>query len=482
MSDAPARRDQLAAAREAWRQGRLIEAEALSRRVLAAEPSNTDALCTLGWSLHAVGRTAEAEHRFARAIAIAPNDPRARNGIGVVLGVLGLLEAALTHFDAAVSLDGGNGELWHNRAVTQLRLARFEGAAESFQRALDLGHAPAAVYHGFALALYRSGRQSDAVALFDRALALEPGNPRTVYFKGECLLAPGEYQQGWNAFEARREFLPERAGTRFSAPEWRGDFPIAGKTLLVYAEQGLGDVLHFCRYIPLLAERANVILTVPASLERLLTSLHGVKTIVTEGEAPPPHDAWIPMMSLPLLFGTTVETIPAAVPYLRADADQTAAWRDYLATLPGRKIGLVWSGRSRQPGIGANHVSHRRSITLGLFAPLAAIPGLSLISLQLGDGVAEARTPPDGMILHDWTGDLEDFADTAALVAALDLVISIDTSVAHLAGAPGKPVWLLSLYDHCWRWLIGRADSPWYPTMRIFQQKAQETGVESCGR
>jgi len=178
------------------------------------------------------------------------------------------------------------------------------------------------------------------------------------------------------------------------------------------------------------------------------------------------------MMSLPLAFGTRLETIPAAVPYLHADPKQVSAWRQRLAELPGRKIGLVWAGSPWLGVAGATAINRRRSTTLDQFAPLAAIPGLCLISLQKVDGATQARTPPNGMVLHDWTDELNDFADTAALVEALDLVISVDTSVVHLTGALGKPVWVLNRFDQCWRWLKNRTDSPWYPTARLFQQRA----------
>jgi hypothetical protein len=170
-------------------------------------------------------------------------------------------------------------------------------------------------------------------------------------------------------------------------------------------------------------------------------------------------------------MGTTLETIPAQVPYLHADPERSATWRKRLAALPGRKVGLVWAGAPRPEDPQSNAADRWRSITLAHYAPLASIPGLCLISLQKGDAAAQAQTPPDGMALHDWTGELDDFADTAALVEALDLVISVDTSVVHLAGGLGKPVWVLNRFDQCWRWLTGRTDSLWYPSARLFRQR-----------
>ena len=208
-------------------------------------------------------------------------------------------------------------------------------------------------------------------------------------------------------------------------------------------------------------------LEVPPRLVRLLSGLPGVSQIVASGDALPPFDLWTPMMSLPLAFRTTIETIPVSIPYLYADTKQSAAWRRRLAPLPGRKIGLVWAG-SPQPSVG---LQRHRQATLhhrAALRPLAAIPGLCLISLQKGDAAAQSA---DCQAIHDRTAELDDFADTAALVEALDLVISVDTAVAHLAGALGRPVWVLNRFDQCWRWLRDRDDSPWYPTARLFRQR-----------
>jgi len=228
-------------------------------------------------------------------------------------------------------------------------------------------------------------------------------------------------------------------------------------------------MLQFCRYVPMLARRARVILEAPRPLVRLLSGLEGVAAIVAEGEPPPEYDGWIPLMSLPLAFGATLGTIPRSIPYLHADPERSAMWKARLGALPGRKVGLVWAGSPRHGQPRANLIDRRRSMPLSHYAPLAGVPGISLISLQKGD--ASGQAPPDGTRLHDWTGELHDFADTAALVDALDLVVSVDTSVVHLAGALGKPVWVLNRYDQCWRWLWGRTDSPWYPTARLFQQR-----------
>ncbi len=314
------------------------------------------------------------------------------------------------------------------------------------------------------------GRREEALASCERAIALKPDSPEAHFNKGACHLALGDYERGWEGYEWRWQTRHAAALPDFPGPLWRGDAAIANQTILVHAEQGFGDSLQFCRYVPMLARRARVVLDVPRPLARLLASLDCDMQIVARGDDLPPFDAWIPMLSLPRAFNTTLATIPAAVPYLRADPEQASRWRDRLAALPGRKVGLVWAGSPLSPQPRALAMDRRRSMTLQQFAPLAEIPGLCLISLQKGEGAPQASTPPDGMVLHDWTNELRDFADTAALVEALDLVISVDTSVVHLAGALARPVWVLNRFDQCWRWLSGRTDSPWYPTARLFRQ------------
>jgi hypothetical protein len=309
------------------------------------------------------------------------------------------------------------------------------------------------------------GRRREALASCDRAIALKPDSPEARFNRAACHLALGDYERGWEEYEWRWQTRHAAALPDLPGPLWQGN---ANQTILVHAEQGFGDSLQFCRYVPMLAKRATVVLDVPRPLVRLLSSLDCDVRIVARGDDLPPFDAWIPMLSLPRAFNTTLATVPAAVPYLRADPEQASRWRDRVAALPGRKVGLVWAGSPLSPQPRALAMDRRRSMTLQQFAPLAALPGLCLISLQKGD--AATQKPPAGMVLHDWTEELHDFADTAALVAAMDLVISVDTSVVHLAGALARPVWVLNRYDQCWRWLSDRTDSPWYPTARLFRQ------------
>lgn len=261
---------------------------------------------------------------------------------------------------------------------------------------------------------------------------------------------------------------PAEQAPGFGEP-WRGE-DITGRTILLYAEQGLGDTLQFVRYVPMVAARGcHVLLEVQPALVRLLHTIPGVTQIVARGDTLPPFDVHCPLLSLPRAFSTRLETIPAAIPYLHADPAATAGWLAKLLNKGGLRVGLVWSGSPHNDDAGAHKLDRRRSIPLAEFAPLSDLPGVVLVSLQQHDP-EHTGTRPLVLPLIDPMADVVDFADTAALTVNLDLVIAVDTSVAHLAGGLGKPVWMLSRYDGCWRWLHGRDDSPWYPNMRIYRQ------------
>jgi hypothetical protein len=253
----------------------------------------------------------------------------------------------------------------------------------------------------------------------------------------------------------------------FTAPQWDGRTDLAGKRVLLVGEQGLGDTIQFCRFARRVADRgAFVVLGVEPPLRRLMTGLDGVAAIAVPGDAEPDYDFFCPLMSLPVRLGLTLADAAMGAPYLRADAAAAAAWRSRLAELPGMKVGLVWAGEPRAHDRMALRTDRRRSVSLDRLAPLFGVPGICFISLQKGVAGGQAM----GWPVVDWTAELTDFADTAALIAALDLVISVDTSVAHAAGALGRKVWVLNRFDRCWRWMADRIDTPWYPTMRLFTQ------------
>ncbi|MSP00216.1 MAG: glycosyltransferase family 41 protein [Acetobacteraceae bacterium] len=485
--------------------GRLNEALASFERVVALTPRDSDAWSNRGIALTNLRRTVDAAASFRKAVELRPDNGHAHNNLGIALTNLGRFPDAIASFDRAIGLMPGNAEYHVNRGVTFGHMAQFEDALDSYDRAAALVGVFMEAHRGRAGALENLARYDEALLAYDQALALAPqdvgaltGRANVNYAMGQhdqaltdyaaatgvdanyadahwdeslCRLAMGDYEHGWEKYEWRWKSALAHAKPAIPGSPWLGDTPIEGKTILVLGEQGLGDSLQFCRYLPTLAARARVILEVPRPLAGLLAKLEGVSAVIVAGDRRPAFDAWAPMMSLPLAFRTTLATIPATVPYLRADPEQTAGWRDRLASLPGRKVGLVWSGAPRPEDPHSYAIDRRRSMTLAHFAPLASVPGVSLISLQKGAPAEQTKNPPDGMTLHDWTDELDDFENTAALVEALDLVIAVDTSVAHLAGGLGKPVWVLNRFDLCWRWLRNRTSSPWYPTARLFHQQ-----------
>ena len=441
------------------------DALASYNRAIAHRPDDAEAFHVRGDVLRVLGRIEDALASYAGAIQRDPDHAGAHNSHGTMLRILRRPEAAIADFDRAIALRPDFAGAHVNRGDALRELGRSEQALPDYDTALTLKPDHAEAFYGRGAVLWELARPEAALASYENAIALKPDFAEARFNKGVCQLAMGDYEHGWEGFEWRWRSAGMSRIRNFTTPPWRGDDPIAGKTILVVAEQGFGDSLQFCRYVPMLACQATVILDMPRPLARLFSRLNGVAGIVVSGEPLPAFDAWVPMMNLPLAFRTTVETIPAAVPYLFADAEQSAGWHRRLAALPGLKVGIVWAGAPRPDDPNALAIDRRRSIDPLQFAPLAAIPALSLISLQKGNVQA-----PAGLALHDWTDELHDFADTAALIDALDLVISVDTSVAHLAGALGKPVWVLNRYDQCWRWLRDRTDSPWYPTARLFRQ------------
>ncbi len=450
-----------------FRVGSLDAARTLVERVLRIEPKHPDALHVLGLFWCARGDSKKGIQLIRRAIAYAPGFSDALTNLGFALHSLGRDEEALASFDKALAITPESIAAWNNRGNTLQVLGRFEEALACFDRALAIrpGHPPSLNNRGNAL---RSiGRFEEALAAFESAVASQPDFADAHWNESLCLLAAGDYRSGWEKYEWRwrtRIFAPFRRN--YSAPLWLGREDVSGRTVLLHAEQGFGDTLQFCRYAPLLAARgANVILVVPPPLTELLASLPGIVRVLSQGDPVPQTDFQCPLMSLPFALGTRLETIPAQVPYLTADPARAARWRERLGKLGGLKIGVVWAG---QPG--ADRLDERRSISLERMLGLRSVDGVTLVSVQKGDAANQARALGINAGLIDWTDELSDFADTAALVTELDLVITVDTSIVHLAGSLAKPVWVLNRFDRCWRWLRNRDDSPWYPTMRLFTQ------------
>lgn len=455
-------------------QGRLDDAMRLTQRALARRPGWAEAHGNLGSALMALGRTREAAESFARAVAHNPRLAKAHQDLAAALRAERRYDEAVRHGEQALALSPDLAEAHATIGAALLPLGRFDAALDHATRAVELNPGNLGLYSLLGVVLRSLNRPREAIAAYDRALAIKPDHAEAHWNQSVARLTDGDFEAGWKQFEWRwRNPALGEARRHFTQPRWLGDCSLAGRTVLLHAEQGFGDTIQFARYVPLVAQQAaRTVIEVPRPLVRLMSGLAPTVTVVAEGQELPHFDLHCPFMSLPLAFGTRLDTIPADVPYLAARKDQVEAWRRRLAQLRGLRIGLVWAGAPRQAQPASNATDRRRSIALARYARLAAIPGLSFVSLQKGDAAAQTLAPPAGLQIHDWTDGLDDFSDTAALIAALDLVISVDTAVVHLAGALGKPVWMLNRFDTCWRWLLGRNDSPWYPTLRQFRQPA----------
>jgi tetratricopeptide (TPR) repeat protein len=451
-------------------------ATVLRRAVLKIDPTNLHAINHLGVASGTSGDLTTALLLFADSLRIDPNQPEAWFNLGIAQSTLGLTEEALVSADRMIALSPRSGDAHFQRASALAWLGRYQEAVAAFDKTLRLlpNDPSTAVNHG--LALQWCGKPDEAFSEFDRAIALNADLADAWVSKAMLMMLLGDLPGGFALHEWRWRMSawldsPGRPRGDYTRSRWLGETAIAGKTLFLVSDGGLGDTLQFCRYATIAAEAgAHVIVGVPNSLADLMQTLEGVARVVTDGDAVPEYDLNCAMMSLPLAFHTTRETIPASVPYLHAEASGIAKWRTRLSGLGGRRVGLVWAGKSRPWDAIQVAGDQRRSVKLATLAPLASIPACDFISLQFGEPGEQATNPPAGMVLHDFTKEMSTFADTAALIENLDLVISVDTSTAHLAGAMGKPVWLLNRFDTCWRWFLDRDDSPWYPTMRIFRQ------------
>lgn len=452
--------------------GRLAEAEARYRQVLALAPHALEANNNLGLVLGRLGRNVEALDFFRRAVELSPDSPIFHNNLGIALTDLDRHAEAEASFRAATILDPHHVEARHNLGKSLHALDRLEEAGQALQEALRRRQDDPQILNDMGVLLHRLGRVADAEMVYRAGLALAPEHPGLNYNLGSVLLKTGQYREGWAQFHWRWK-TDDRPDSRvFTQPEWDGG-PLPGGRLLIIAEQGLGDTLQFCRLAPLAAARLAPDATLTFEVQRPLISLlrdqwPGI-AVVGQGDRLPDFDAYLPLLSLGGVLEQDHQTIDGA-PYLRPDPDRVAAWAQRVAPLEGLRVGLVWSGGRRpgQPDVDA--VNKRRSIHLAQMAPLAPVPGVAFVSLQKDEPGLEARDPPPGMVIHDFTSDLTDFTETAALVANLDLVISVDTAVAHLAGAIGTPVWLLNRFDTCWRWELEREDTPWYDQLRQFRQ------------
>jgi tetratricopeptide (TPR) repeat protein len=450
--------------------GRESEAEACFRRALAVRPAQVEARLALAALLQAQeGREAEAAACYRAALALQPDRAEAHLNFGVFLLGAGLFHEAAAHCQRAVTLKPHWAVAHNGLGAAQLGLRQLEAAQASLIQALRLNPDFPEAHNNLGTVAQALGRPQEAAGHYRAALALRPKYALAHENLGMTLLSLGKYAEGFCHYEWRK-----LAASVPFCPSWDGGDP-AGQTLLLVAEQGLGDTLQFIRYARLLRQRgARVVVACQPELVRLLGLVPEIDQVAALGDPWPTADCWAALLSVPALVGTTLETVPADIPYLTAAPQEVAAWTVRLAGCEGLKVGLVWAGNSYPQLPKGQAMDRRRSLALVQFAPLATVPGVTLISLQKGPAAVEAQSlPPEfPWPLFDPMADVADFADTAALVAAMDLVIGVDTAVIHLAGALAKPVWVLSRFDACWRWLADRNTSPWYPTLRLFRQAA----------
>ncbi len=443
---------------------RYKEALASYDAAIALRTGFVEAYANRGNTLIELGRFAQALESFDRALALRPNLIEALCNRGNALNKLKRLDEALASYDRALALHPAHAESHYNRGATLHGMKRYEEALMSYDRAVALQPNYPEAFSNRGATLYELKRHDEALKDYDRAIALQPDYPEAHWNAASLRLLTGDLVRGWAEYEWRWKYETlEPAKRNFSQPLWRGE-TIDGKTILLHAEQGLGDTIQFCRYAPLVAARgARVILEVDKRLHELMTGLAGVTQVISASDPRPNFDLHCPLLSLPRAFGTQLETIPSTSPYIRAPSSKLADWSARLGERRRCRVGLVWSGNA------AHHRDEIRSIHLNALLPLLGAKA-TFISVQKDVRSADATVLGEHNDIGQFADAFEDFSDTAALISNLDLVISVDTSVAHLAGALGRPLWVLLPYLPDWRWLLDRDTSPWYPTARLFRQ------------
>ncbi|WP_300155634.1 tetratricopeptide repeat protein [Solidesulfovibrio sp.] len=453
--------------------GKKLESIQIVRNIIATGKRHPHVLFLLAHSLTEYGIQQESEshlteavHYYTEILSSQQDDAKSWSNLGMCLLYLHKLEEAERCFMKSIRLDGNNAAYYNNIALVARLKYLPELSAACCRKALELKQDYAEAYNNLGNALKDTNDLDGAIAAYEKAVAIRPAADFRCNL-AMALLARGDFKPGWDIFEYREKAF-ERKSSRASPPrpQWKGENG-HGKTLFIYSEQGFGDTIQFCRYAVLAKDRGfRVLLQVQKPLTRLMKSLQGIDAIVTSGQIHD-FDVQCPMMSLPLAFQTDLDSIPAPGPYLFASDEDVLFWKSKMAAITGFRIGLVWSGQNRRQfsDFGLSH--KQRSMPAESFLPLMDLEGVHLFNLQ-----KDGPPPPATLKMTNYMDACRDFADTAALIMNLDLVITVDTAVAHLAGALGRPAWVLNRFSGCWRWLRGRDDTPWYPTMRLFTQTA----------
>jgi tetratricopeptide (TPR) repeat protein len=454
--------------------GDLSGASELFRKMLQKDPEHSGSLHRLGAIEAQLGHDQEAAGLLQRAIAIDDSSPASRYILGCLLQSAGSNEAAGDSYRRALALDSAYAPAHLNLGVICQQSGDTEAALSHFRAATAAAPADPYAWINLGYALERSRRLNEARAAYDRALEIDPANVGATFDRSMVLLALGEYETGWRDYDYRWQATgyPRPA---YSQPEWDGS-SLAGQTLLLYTEQGYGDAVQFARYATLAAQRgARVVLRCPRELHELLGTIAGVTRIIAPDEAVP-FDLHASLLSLPRLFRTTAASIPAATSYIRADPARTSAWEERIGPGGGTlNVGLVWASQSKMPN------AAQKSMRLRDLAALGEVPKVRFFSLQVGEAGRDAASSPPFPVA-DLTGEIRGFADTAAIIASLDLVISVDTAVAHVAGALGARVWTMLQYAPDWRWYPDASTTAWYPQMRLYRQPAPGDWASVCER
>lgn len=454
-----------------WKQhqtGDFRNAEHIYRQVLAVTAANANAWCFLGMACHDQARYDEAVEAYHKAIDIQPNFPVALSNLGNTLKQQGKLVEAESTCREALRLKPDYSTAFNNLGVALVAQGRLEEAADTFEQALALMPNDAVTHSNLSAALVRQGKYAEAEANSKQALSLNPNYAEAHKNQGIVWLLLGDFERGWPEYEWRWQ-CPGSKMPNYSPPLWQGE-PLDGKTILLHHEQGLGDTIQFVRYAPILKRRGagRVVVKTQKPLMQLLSSCDGIDELVCDDAQLPPFDVHIPMLSMPGALETTIETIPGVAAYIRPDQELVESWKQRLAKYDGFKIGVAWQG---SPDF---HADAQRSVPLKHFKKLATVPGIQLFSLQKGYGTEQLEALKYDFEVVDFGDELDveagPFMDTAAIIQNMDLMITSDTSVPHLAGALGVPTWVALSISPDWRWLLEREDSPWYPTMRLFRQ------------
>jgi Flp pilus assembly protein TadD len=460
----PDMRPQLMRALDLETAGKLDEAEQLYRAILEIDPQNFAALNRRAILCAKRGEQVEALRLIQAAMRANPASGETATDMGAILDRLGRFEEAVASYDRALVLRPNNAAALYNRGNSLAKLRQYEKAIASYDRAIAISPAHSEAHNGRGLALAEAGRYAEATAAFTRAIEIDPGHTDAHFHRALAHLVLGGFESGWDEYEWRRK-IGDAKGVRpdYAVPDWNGE-PLEGKSIYLYIEQGYGDAIMFVRYAPLVVARgARVLLCVRPAIKTVLSNMPNLMVGVP-GDPGATFDYMCSLMSLPRIFKTDLGSIPADVPYIHPLRERVEAWSARIPRDGRLNVGLVWAGGRDFSG------DRARTVGLERFAALLGHPRIRYVSLHAelrDDDAARMREHPE--IVH-FGSELRDFADTAAVISQLDLVISVDTAVAHLAGAMAKPVWILLPFAPDFRWMLGREDSPWYPTARLFRQ------------